>query len=205
VREVTAANFGFLVAYVLPGFTTLWGVSYFSETVNGWLGASQGDAPTVGGFLYITLAAVSAGMTVSTVRWLLVDSFHALTGLRHPAWDFSKLQQNVAAYDVLVKIHYHFYQFHSNMLVAITFLYVCRWVAFGWGSFASVWDDLGFILLATIFFMGSRDNLHKYYFRVAAILGTEPSDGPSADRQQTGPARRRVRNTDRQESSENSP
>ena len=74
MKELSVANFGILIAYVLPGFTALWGVSYFSETVQVWLGSSAGDAPTVGGFLYVTLAAVGAGMTVSTVRWMIVDT-----------------------------------------------------------------------------------------------------------------------------------
>lgn len=113
VKEISVANFGILVAYLLPGFTVLWGVAYFSDAVRTWLGSTESCPPTVGGFLYITLAAVGAGMTVSTVRWIVLDTLHAWSGLPHPSWDFSRLQDKVAGYDVLVKIHYHFYQFHA--------------------------------------------------------------------------------------------
>ena len=55
-----------------------------------------------GGFLYITIASVSAGLIVSTVRWAVVDALHALTGIRQPSWDFASLRDNVAAYDKLI-------------------------------------------------------------------------------------------------------
>jgi len=176
MKELSVANFGILIAYVLPGFTALWGASYFSETVQVWMGSPQADPPTVGGFLYVTLAAVGAGMTVSTVRWITVDTIHALTGLPHPRWDFSRLQEKVDGYDVLVKIHYHFYQFNANMLVAVPFLFAARGISLGWSSFFDVSLILAFLALEAIFFVGSRDALGKYYTRVAKLLGTEASE-----------------------------
>ena len=73
MRDVTNNNFGLLIAYVLPGLTALWGAAHFSPTLRFWLAASPSELPTVGGFLYVTLGSVAAGMTVSTVRWLIVD------------------------------------------------------------------------------------------------------------------------------------
>src|SRR5437763_832294 len=115
MKEVTSSNFGLLIAFLLPGFTSLWGASYFSETVGHWL-SDAGTTPTVGGFMYVTLASVAAGVTVSTVRWAVLDTIHRWTGLPQPAWDFSRLQDNVVAYNVLNEIHYKYYQFHGNLL-----------------------------------------------------------------------------------------
>lgn len=176
MKDLSVANFGILIAFVLPGFVVLSGVSYFSETVQVWLGSPQGDSPTVGGFLYVTLGAVGAGMTVSTVRWMIVDTIHALTGLPHPRWDFSRLQENVEGYDVLVRIHYHFYQFNANMLVAVPFLFAARSLSLGWSSLLDVLLILAFLALEAIFFVGSRDALRKYYTRVSKLLGTEPAE-----------------------------
>lgn len=67
------SNFGLLVAFVLPGFTVLWGASYFLETVRHWL-AGAGTTPTVGGFMFVTLASVAAGVTVSSHKTGLEDS-----------------------------------------------------------------------------------------------------------------------------------
>lgn len=35
MKEVSGEKFGFLIAYVLPGFVSLWGVSHFAPTVGG--------------------------------------------------------------------------------------------------------------------------------------------------------------------------
>ena len=171
MREVTSNNFGILIAYLVPGFTALWGVSYFSPTVSTWLTGTTNGGPTIGGFLYVTIASVAAGMTVSALRFHIIDRIHAWTGIVHPAWDFSRLRESVAAYDVLIEIHYRYYQFHANGLMALIVLYVSRQIA------VRHWDlgleDLGFLLASVLFFATSRDNLHKYYARVAKLLGTE--------------------------------
>ncbi|MEZ6146946.1 MAG: hypothetical protein R3B91_16325 [Planctomycetaceae bacterium] len=65
----------------------MWGGSHHSQTLQGWLGQSSGELPTVGGFLYVTLGSIAyAGMMASTLRWLLIDTLHHWTGLRQPRW-----------------------------------------------------------------------------------------------------------------------
>ncbi len=170
MKEVSSSNFGLLIAFLLPGFVVLWGASYFSETIALWLSGS-GATPTVGGFMYVTLASVAAGVTVSTVRWAVIDTIHRWTGLPQPNWDFSRLQDNVAAYNVLNEIHYKFYQFHGNLLIALVFVYVARRVHLGFFAESLGWVDLGCLLLSVILFVGSRDTLAKYHLRVTQLLG----------------------------------
>jgi len=173
MKDVTTGNFGLFIAYVLPGFTALWGLSYVSEPVRAWLGTGTANAPTVGGFLYVTLASVAAGMITSTLRWLLIDTLHHWTGIRLPRWDFSRLQENVTAFDVLIEIHYRHYQFHANMLVALAFAYAARRLSLGLWSPWIGWLDGGFILLVVVLFLGSRDTLAKYYARTARLLSDD--------------------------------
>ncbi len=174
MREVTSNNFGILIAYLVPGFTALWGVSYFSQTVRTWLTGTTTDGPTIGGFLYVTLAAIAAGMTVSTVRWATIDQLHHRTGLRSPNWDYGKLQQNLSAFNLIVEHQYRFYQFYSNMFVAILFLYAIRQVFVAFLFQDAV--DVGCLLLMCIFFAGSRNTIRQYYCRVQMILGTPDED-----------------------------
>jgi len=58
MREVNTQSFGYIIAFLLPGFIILVGLAQTSPTVAKWLGASGTDAPTIGGFLYGTLAAI---------------------------------------------------------------------------------------------------------------------------------------------------
>jgi len=172
MKDVSPGNFGVLIAFVLPGFIVLWGVSYFSATVRLWLSGGAGTTPSIGGFMFGTLASVAAGVTVSTVRWLVIDKIHHWTGIRQPPWNFSRLGRNVDAYNVLNDIHYKFYLFHANGLIAVVFVYVARRAHQGIFTAPVGWFDLGFALLSVVLFVGSRDMLRKYHTRVSQLLGT---------------------------------
>ena len=66
MTSVSNANFGPLIAYLVPGATVLLGLSPFSPTLRAWLAATPADSPpTIGGFLYLTVASLAVGMTVS--------------------------------------------------------------------------------------------------------------------------------------------
>lgn len=113
VPSVSNANFGPLIAYLVPGATVLWGLSLFSPTLSAWFAGVPTDAPTIGGFLYLTLASLGAGMTISALRWAIVDTVYARTGLPLPTFDFSRLGRNVAAFSLMIEIHYRHYLFYS--------------------------------------------------------------------------------------------
>lgn len=123
---------------------------------------ADGGAPTVGGFLYVTIASVGLGQIVSTLRWLLIDPIHHRTGVEKPSWDFRQLRNNVAAFERLIDIHYRFYLWHANALVAVTLGVLLRWIAFGFQCS----ELLGLMVLDALLFVGSRDTLNKYYRRV---------------------------------------
>ena len=74
MQNVSNSNFGPLVAYLLPGATVLLGASPFSPTLQSWFAMAPADAPTIGGFLYLTVASLAVGMTISAIRWALVDT-----------------------------------------------------------------------------------------------------------------------------------
>lgn len=170
MRDVTSENFGLLIAYLLPGFVTLWAVRPFAPGVEAWLATAPGSAPTVGGFLYVTLGSVAAGMFVSALRWVVLDTLHHRTGIPPPQWDFARFPAAAAAFDSLVQDHYRYYQHYGNMLVALGFVYASQLWAAGTLAGNGVWQNLGLLLVGVVLFLGSRDALRKYYQRTAAIL-----------------------------------
>jgi hypothetical protein len=179
MRDVTNANFGLLIAYLLPGFTALWGISYVSPAVRVWLGAGPDNAPTVGGFLYVTVASVAAGMTVSAVRWLLIDTLHHITGIAGPSWDFGRLQKNIAAFDLIVEHQYRHYQSYSGNCVALLFVYVMRHFSLGYPDGFVDSFDLAMFALVLIFFATSRDTYRRYIVRGDMFLGKRVRPNPS--------------------------
>ena len=171
MEGVSARNFGVLIAYVLPGFVTLWGASLVSPAIHVWLVGSTTAGPEVGGFLYVSIGSVAAGMTVSALRWAVVDWLHAATGLARPAWNDTRLNEQLPAFEALVENHYRYYQFYANMLVALALAYP-TWRLSSHAS-AFCWADLGFLFLEGVFLAASRDALRNYYRRSAILLGTQ--------------------------------
>lgn len=84
-------------------------------------------------------------------------------GVRPPPWDFARLASSSAAFDLLVQIHYRYYKFYANMVVAML-------VAIPSVDFRLSWRAVGYLLLALLFFLGSRDALSKYYARAGQLL-----------------------------------
>ena len=169
MQSVSNANFGPLIAYLVPGATALWGFSRFSAPLRSWFAFTAVDAPTISGFLYLTVASLAVGMTVTAIRWASVDVLHAKTGLRPPALNFARLAGNVDAFNLLIEIHYRHYQFYANMFVATAIAFACQRSAIGTG-FGLGWLDAGFVALEAVFFYTSRDTLQKYYQRTRQLL-----------------------------------
>lgn len=164
-QDASAANFGLFIAYVLPGFTALQGMPLLLGPGATWGGAGGVPGSTVADFLSGTVEAVPAGLTVSAVRWLLIDTLHHRTGLRPPVWNFAALDRNVAAFELLIHIHYRYYKFYANMVVALACAYLS-------GGYALGWRGLAYWPLAALFFLGSRDTLRKYYERSGRLLSS---------------------------------
>jgi hypothetical protein len=171
-QEGFGTNFGLLIAYVLPGFTAIQGLPFLGGDSAPW-GVMGGEAsPTIPGFLSGTVAAIAAGLTVSTVRWLLIDTLHHRTGLRPPAWDFALLDKNVAALEFLIQHHYRYYKFYGNESVALVWAYIT-------GGYALGWRGLVYWLLAVLFLLASRDALRRYYERGGRVLSASAGGAES--------------------------
>lgn len=180
MRSVTNDNFGPIIAYLVPGLVVVVGFSRFSPTLRTWLAATPSGQPTIGGFLYITIASLAIGMTVSAVRWAFIDTLHAWTGLPPPRLDYSKLGENVTAYQLLIDIHYRHYLYYANMFVATAVAYVSYRLTVV-HLLQVGWLDGAVLFLESVFLLTSRDTLRKYYTRSAQLLS------PAGDRQQGKP------------------
>lgn len=170
MRDVTNANFGILVAYLLPGFVALLGLSQSSESVRSWVVTPPIAPPTIGGFLYLTLACLGSGLVVSTVRWAMIDTLHHATGIRPPEWNFAHLEQKLDAFQLLVESHYRFYQFYANTAVAGPLAYGVWRINEPYSHHVAILD-IGFVIVECLLVAGSRDTLRKYYARGEALLG----------------------------------
>jgi hypothetical protein len=167
VADYSTRWFGYLVAYVVPGLLTLWGMSHQSPDLARWLRGVGETGPGVGGVLYAMVACVGLGMTASLLRWLVLDHPLAWAGLKRPRVDEALLAGRLEAFDYQVDHHYRYYQFYGNTLVAGCFAY-----AFARSAYAPHWlVDLGLLVLAAAFVAGARDALTHYFAGIEQVLG----------------------------------
>lgn len=177
MKDVSAQNFGYLIAFVLPGFLIVLSAAQVSPVVEHWLetGPKAGStALTVGGFLYVTLASVAAGIVASTLRWLVIDSLHHVTGIPPPAWEDGRLQEKLDAFEALVSAHYRWYQHYANSLVSIGVFLAARHAVNGGRGLERVDIVLGGVTI--LYWLGSRDTLRRYYARATRLLGERATE-----------------------------
>ena len=173
--DLTERGFGLVIAYLLPGFVLLLGISLTSPAVEAWLRTSaDSSSPTVGTFLYLLLASLTAGMTVGAFRWAIIDRIHHATGLTRPRFELRHVHERLDAFELFVHHHYRYYEFFANTMLAALASYTCwRFTASPGGPRLG---DAGFLILEAVFFAASRDTLRNYYWRVGQVLGTAESE-----------------------------
>ena len=154
----------------------LWGVSYFSATVRLWLIIADQTAPSVAGFLYVTLAAFAAGLTLGAIRVVTVDPLHHCTGVAKPEWNFSEFQQKFWAFNQLVESHYCFYQFYAHMGLALPLVVAAHLLADVGGLPWWLW--VGCAGLELVLLTVSRLTLKTYYTQASDLLGIENGGSP---------------------------
>jgi len=168
MKDISNSNFGLLIAYALPGFVVIWGISGVWPVSPGCFGsaASCSAVPSLIGFLNSTVAAIAAGMAVSAVRFMVIDTVHHLTNLKRPSIQGADLHQNFEAVSLAVEHHYRHYQFHANMLIAGLIAYgaYLHHHAFTFGLI-----EVLILILAATFWITGRDNLRKYYHTLNTI------------------------------------
>ena len=168
--ETSNRWFGLIVAYLVPGFIGLAGVSPFLPEVGEWLQPVAWGDWGIGPTIYALLAATGVGMIVSCFRWLLIDQIHRWTGIVAPDWNDQLLEQKLEAFNYLVEHHYRYYHFYANGLMAILWAYLVNRIL-ATSPLLGPGTDLGVLVLCAVLFVGSRDALLKYYARTGKLVG----------------------------------
>lgn len=177
--DLTTKNFGILIAYVLPGFLSLWALQPYSATLRVWLAASATLPAGIEAVAFSTAASITAGMGLSAVRWLLVDTAMRRFGVVRPEWDDARYAANRDAFESLVDAHFRYYQFYAHTALVLPLFAVRAAVVSSSVPMPVVW--FLFVMAEGTLLLAAHDALSRYYARTERLLGsTPPTKGRTA-------------------------
>ncbi len=133
--KASSLDFGALIAFVAPGFVALLAMAYQLPSVRTLVAEASTHEQTLGVFLFALLASLSLGLAVSGVRSLAIDFpldwlLKKISGASDPTIDWKTFDiKSLTMLLVLRDNYYRYYQFYSNMAVAVALWAVSRTVA----------------------------------------------------------------------------
>jgi hypothetical protein len=182
IAALKAFDFGHLIAFILPGLVAARAAAYYLGSVQSALDkATSGGEGAIGPLVWVLLVGAAAGLTISVMRqqWLdplfggiyswfkMADPDHVGSGkpkrVARPPWRpnyraLSASKDCADLYEKAVANVYRYYQFITNMGIAVSVLSLARWHQVLKVSDGSVSDMLtgsrilgvlGFVLIIT--------------------------------------------------------
>src|ERR1700720_1089099 len=73
VKDVTSTVFGLLIAYLLPGLTAFYALSFWSSRVEAWFDRILNGDASAGLIVFIIFGAIVIGLQLSPVRSLIFE------------------------------------------------------------------------------------------------------------------------------------
>jgi hypothetical protein len=186
-----AEYFGLVIAYLLPGLVGLWGASYWSPNVRQWMTTAGTSSTSFGGFLFLMVAAIGAGVVLHTFRWLVFEkmlpavcreSFCERWMLNRPSYA-EGTSRSPAIQTQLVSLrdeHYRYYQCHGGLALGLPVVFVL-WFLFGnsYDTFKATAAGISTAVFACVSFFAALDAQRRMRMKRLAILGerSEMSNG----------------------------
>lgn len=171
-------SFGTLLAFVAPGFVAFVAMAYHLPTAAAWLEAAQKSQQSIGVFFFAALASVALGVIVGGLRGIIADPFFcsgclgAADSIALPKAGFAKLRDKdvLAAFQAAIENYYRYYQFYSNMAVALLLLAISRLIAASPPPWPKWWPVV-LLLLVIVLGISAYGSLRRYAAAATEILG----------------------------------
>lgn len=171
--DITSTSFGLLIAYLLPGLVTLFGLSYWLPDLRRLFETFLNGESNLGLFLLMALASIAASLQVTLIRWALFELFICRRNALTPD-DFKTLGEEgkFTAFRGAVDEHYRYHQFWGSMVIALPVLFG----GWAWRSrvFSHLWSGLLvlliFLVLEALTALGAARAYINYVNRARTIM-----------------------------------
>lgn len=176
-----AEAFGYVVAYLCPGFIGLWTISRFVDTLGNWLSDAAAHSTSFGGFLLLVLASLSLGVFISGVRVLVFENLvfkaERFKDCEMPSVDVRRRTSGAfeSVYLDLRESYFRFWQFYSHTLVVLPFAVGAwlwkEWPGPGWAALTV----LAATVVGYVLFRNALFSRRRYCVKIAQLLGLTES------------------------------
>jgi hypothetical protein len=183
MKDLTSTSIGYVMAFLLPGLVALFGISYWSDTLDHLLKLETLTSTAIGQLFFILLSALTLGLIVSSVRCLVFEKWLFQRCKRFENYRFAKNlfssllnEDRLSVFAALVDQHYRYHQFYGGLFVA-NFI-----VAFAWWHRLTVkydstfWEWIAvYASIQAVMWFSAIDTLKNYHDR-ANSLAREPGE-----------------------------
>jgi hypothetical protein len=178
VKDVTSTSFGLIIAYLLPGLTGLYSLSFWFPRVQDLFSKFGSSESNVGLFLLVLLASIIASLQISVLRYWIFERCICHKIKLDPA-----LLRNLGnkdkhtAFRTVIDEQYRYHQFWGGMFVVQAPLFygwitTTSWIATAtftnFWSIAALWGSAALVELATFF--AAKEAWERYVKRAHSVL-----------------------------------
>jgi hypothetical protein len=129
VVKLAPFNFGVLIAFLLPGFTATYALSYVSPRIRQLIDSlSKGEAALGPSLLLLAISLVS-GLVISAFREYVLEALHRLTGLKTTPLSHAALKDpdRFKVFQETIENRYRYSQFYGNLFLSLVLLILFRY------------------------------------------------------------------------------
>lgn len=175
-KDVTSTTFGLVVAFLLPGAMALLSMTYWIAPVADAFETFLTADANLGLLLLMLLGALTLGLVVSAVRWLLYEVLLAqggwVYGAKLTADERKRLQEQnrLAAYRAAVDETYRYHQFFGGLSLTAPALLIGWFNDLESGRTAEVLLVISFVALELLLVAAAIAAYKSYLQYTQAIL-----------------------------------
>ena len=166
-------SFGLIIAFIVPGMIGLYAASFPVPGLRDWFGVASSQPPTVGGFLFVNVAAAGAGVFLSGLRWLVLEKWYwgwlYSENDRGGSVSIAERSRSELVYQNLVAQFYDFYLFYANTLFALILLYAA-WAFTEEPHWGLAWAGVALAVAICVLERSARNSFERFHARRANLL-----------------------------------
>ena len=172
-----AFGFGTIIAYIVPGFVTLLGLSYFSKPVRVLISNATEPQAGIGPITFILLASLPCGMIISVIRGSTIDHTFRLNFKRwfpflyshygplekvEPILTSATRDQPLEVVKEIRKSFHAPFQFYGNISVSLALIGAGQVYKNGFSAIShALLPALGFVLIFVILYSAARGSYSR--------------------------------------------